>query len=294
VVVGRWALVVGGWSRAVRRWSFVALLLLVGAHFSRTITGAAAQRSNTNDLPELTQPVNDFAHVIDAQNAAAIDQISRRLKTATGDVVVVATVPTVEPYGDIREYANKLFENHGKGIGEKGKDNGLLILLALKERKVWIEVGYTLEQWITDGFAGDTSRDYMVPRFRTGNYGAGMLAGTERIIGRIASGRSVTLDGVRPVAGERPRSGSGTPIPFWVFFLIFIIIMIVSRIGGGPGSSIRRGGFWGVGPWSGWSSGVGPFGGGWGGGGGGGGGFGGGFGGFGGGMSGGGGGGGSW
>ena len=83
----------------------------------------------------------------------------RALKAATGDVVVVATVPTVEPYGDIREYAVKLFENHGRGIGEKGKDNGLLILVALKERRVWIEVGYGLEQWITDGFAGETSRE---------------------------------------------------------------------------------------------------------------------------------------
>jgi len=266
----------------------VAVLLVVSG-FCRTVAAAAAP--NTNDLPELTQPVNDFAHVIDPQNAAIIDQMIRRLKAATGDVVVVATVNTIEPYGDIREYANKLFENHGKGVGQKGKDNGLLILLALKERKVWVEVGYTLEQWVTDGFAGETSRTYMVPQFRTGNYGAGMRAGTERIIGRIASGRGVTLDGVQPVAADRPRGG-GAPIPFWVFFLVFIVIMIISRIGGGPGSSLRRGNRWGMGPWSGWSSGVGPFGGGWGGGGGGG--FGGGFGGFGGGMSGGGGGGSSW
>ena len=62
-----------------------------------------------------------------------------------GDVVVVATVRHIEPYGDIREYAVKLFENHGRGIGDEGKDNGLLILLALKERRVWIEVGYGLE-----------------------------------------------------------------------------------------------------------------------------------------------------
>jgi uncharacterized protein len=262
-------------------------VLLVASAFGRT----AAAAPNTSDLPELTQPVNDFAHVIDSQNAATIDQMIRRLKAATGDVVVVATVNTIEPYGDIREYANKLFENHGKGIGQKGKDNGLLILLALKERKVWVEVGYTLEQWITDGFAGETSRNYMVPQFRAGNYGAGMRAGTERIIGRIASARGVTLDGVQPVAADRPRGG-GAPISFWVFFLVFIVIMIISRIGGGPGSSFRRGNRWGMGPWSGWSSGVGPFGGGWGGGGGGG--FGGGFGGFGGGMSGGGGGGSSW
>src|SRR4051812_29425824 len=105
------------------------------------------------DLPELTAPVNDFAHVIDAQSAQGIERLSRALKDASGDVVVVATVPTIEGYGDIHEYATKLFENHGKGIGDKGKNNGLLIVLALKERRVWIEVGYGLEEFITDRFS---------------------------------------------------------------------------------------------------------------------------------------------
>jgi uncharacterized protein len=232
-------------------------------------------------LPDLTQPVNDFAHVIDGASAQKLDQLSRTLKAATGDVIVVATVLTVEPYADIREYAVKLFENHGRGIGDKGKDNGALILLAVKERKVWIEVGYGLEQWITDGFSGETSRDYMVPEFRNGRYGAGLVAGTARIAGRIAQGRNVSLTGVEvPVE----RRGHGTQIPPALIFAIMIIIFLFSRRLGPPGLGMRR---WGGGGWSGWSSGVGGFGGS-------GGGFGGGFGGFGGGGSGGGGGGGSW
>ena len=261
---------------------------LVPALFLSLAVAAAA-----DDLPELTQPVNDFAHVVDARSAAEMDRMIRALKDATADVVVVATVKSIEPYGDIREYANKLFENHGRGIGEKGKDNGVLILLSLDQRKVWIEVGYSLEQWITDGFAGETSRQYMVPEFRNGRYGAGLLAGVERVVGRIAQARGVSLQGVRPV-----RAPATAPsIPFWFYILLFIAILIFSRIAGGPRRRYRR---WGVGPWSGWSSGVGPFGGGgwtsggFGGGGGGGGGFGGGFGGFGGGSSGGGGGGSSW
>jgi uncharacterized protein len=239
-------------------------------------------------LPELTAPVNDFAKVVDPDSARAMDRMIRALQTATGDIVVVATVPTIEPYGDIREYAVKLFENRGKGIGQKGKNNGLLILLALKERRVWIEVGYDLEQWITDGFAGETSREVMTPFFRNGQYGPGLSAGAERIIGRIAQGRGVTLEGVRvPRQLSRPR---GTAIPGWLPLVIFIVILIISRMGGGRGGH-RGPGFW--------TSGVGPFGGGFGGGGfggfgGGGGGFGGGFGGFGGGRSGGGGGGSSW
>jgi uncharacterized protein len=239
-------------------------------------------------LPELTQPVNDFAHVIDAESARQIDAMSRALQAKTGDVAIVATVPTIEPYGDIREYAVKLFENHGRGVGQKGKDNGLLILLALKEHKVRIEVGYDLEQFITDGFAGETSR-MMTPQFQAGRFGPGLRAGMERVVGRIAQGRGVTLDGVR-APREAPRQRDSTPLAFSVGFWIFIAILIISRLGGGGG---RRGGFWGGGPWSGWSSGVGPFGGGgWSGGGGGG--FGGGFGGFGGGRSGGGGGDASW
>src|SRR5204863_1627813 len=132
-----------------------------------------------------------FAHVIDPSSAAEMTRMIRSLEAATGDIVVVATVPTVEPYADIREYAVKLFENQGRGIGAKGKDNGLLILLALKERRVWIEVGYGLEEWITDGYAGETTREVMTPAFRQGRYGPGLLAGTTRIIGRIAQGRNL-------------------------------------------------------------------------------------------------------
>ena len=247
---------------------------------------AASSVRAADPLPELTAPVNDFAKVIDADSASAMDRMIRALQAATGDVVVVETVPTIEPYGDIREYAVKQFANNGKVIGQKGKNNGLLILLALKERRVWIEVGYDLEQWITDGFAGETSRDVMTPLFRNGSYGDGLRAGSERMIGRIAQGRGVTLDGVRvPRQAARQRGGA---IAGWLPIAIFIVILIISRMGGGGG---RRSGFWGRG--GGWSSGVGPFGGGFGGGGGGGG-FGGGFGGFGGGSSGGGGGGSSW
>src|SRR5262249_2259414 len=147
---------------------------------------------------------------------------------------------------------------------------------------------YGLEEFVTDGFAGETTRVVMTPEFRQGRYGQGLLLGTTRIIGRIAQGRNVQITGV-----ETPREIAREPsISFVWILLIFILIIILGRDGGGPGRGVRR---WGRGGWSGWWSGVGPFGGGWGGGGfGGSGGFGGGFGGFGGGRSGGGGGGGGW
>ena len=146
---------------------------------------------------ELTQPVNDFANVIDEPSKQTMESLIRSLQQASGDVVVVATVPTFKPYGDIREYAVKMFENRGRGIGQRGKDNGLLILLAVNDRQVWVEVGYDLEQFVTDGFAGETSRQDMAPEFRRGAYGPGLLAGLSRIVARIAQGRNVTLQGVR-------------------------------------------------------------------------------------------------
>ncbi len=121
--------------------------------------------------PKLTAPVNDFAHAIDTSSAEELDRRIRALQAATGDVVVVATVPTYQPYGDIKAYAVKMFENGGDGIGARGKDNGVLIVVAIEDRKVGIEVGYALEEYITDGFAGQTIREAILPEFRSGRYG---------------------------------------------------------------------------------------------------------------------------
>lgn len=246
--------------------------------------------ADAQELPELTTPVNDFANVIDPSSEQAMDSLIRSLEQATGDVVVVATVDTFAPYADLKAYAVKLFENRGRGIGQRGKDNGLLVVVAVKDRRVEVEVGYDLEEFITDGFAGETSRDYMAPEFRRGNYGAGLLAGVSRIIARIAERRNVTLQGVRPQPqGNAPDTGPGGGVLLGIFVMFMVINAIAARL---RGKGRRR--RWGGGPVSGWHSGVGPFGGGFGGFGGGGGGFGGGFGGFGGGRSGGGGGGASW
>ena len=242
------------------------------------------------ELPELTKPVNDFANVVDPASEQRMETIIRSLQQATGDVVVVATVDTIAPYGTTREYATKLFENRGRGIGEGAKDNGLLIVVAIKERRVEIEVGYDLEQFITDGFSGETSRQFMAPEFRSGNYGAGLLAGVDRIVSRIAEQRNVTLQGIptAPARSRESQTGSGGSLMLLLFVAFIVINAIAGRL---RGTGHRQN--WG-GRRRGWNSGVGPFGRGFGGGLGGGGGFGGGFGGFGGGGSGGGGGGSSW
>ncbi|MBI4886869.1 MAG: TPM domain-containing protein [Acidobacteria bacterium] len=254
------------------------------------LVAMAAVPARAQELPELTQPVNDVAHAVDASSAEAIDALSRALERASGDVVVVAVVDTFAPYADIREYAVTLFENRGRGVGARGRDNGLLVVLAVRDRQVWIEVGYDLEQFITDGFAGEISRQYMAPEFRRGRYGAGLLAGVSRIVTRIAERRRVTLQGVpREATPDRREVGSVGG----VLLALFIVFVVLNALAARTRRDRRFGRHWG-GPMGGWTSGVGPFGGGFGGFGGGGGGFGGGFGGFGGGRSGGGGGGAGW
>ena len=262
---------------------FVAVALLVS--LPRALVAQPAP-------PTLTGAVNDFANVIDAATRQQIADLSARVEQATGDIVVVATVDTVQP-GDIQSFATKMFENGGRGIGMRGKENGVLILLAVKDRRVRVEVGYALEEFITDGFAGEISRQTMAPYFRNGEYGSGLKAGAEAIAQRLAEARNTSIPGVARREAPRQRTGSGGfPVGLIVVLLLWILLSRPWRR--------RRARMWGGGPWSGWSSGVGPFGGGFGSGLGGGwgggssGGFGGGFGGFGGGRSGGGGGGASW
>ncbi len=245
---------------------------------------AAAGPVSAQDIPRLTAPVNDFANVIDPSSKTQLDDLIRRLQAATGDVMVVATIKTFQPFADLQSYAVEMFQNGGQGIGIKGKDNGVLIVVAIDDRQVRVETGYGLEGFITDGFAGETSRS-MTPFFREAEYGRGLMAGATRVAERIAQGRNVDLNLARPPqAQSRRRNNGGFGIGFWVILLIIIL----NAMKGGRRRRRR------------WVSGVGPFGGGFGGGGyrgggwGGGGGFGGGFGGFGGGRSGGGGGGAGW
>jgi uncharacterized protein len=230
--------------------------------------------SFSQNPPILTGAVNDFANVIDGGSERELDRLVDSLRTATGDVIVIATVHTFKPFATIDEYTVKMFENGGKGIGERGKDNGLLIVVAVDDRRVRIEPGYGLEGFITDGYAGETIREYMTPAFRQGQYGRGLVAATTRLAHRIAEQRGVSLAAIPPPTVPAPPSGArggsrGGDFPTaLVFIVLLLMFMLMSRR-----RRRRRRRHWGGGPWSGWNSGVGPFGGGFGG-------FGGGFGGF--------------
>jgi uncharacterized protein len=234
--------------------------------------GAAVQ-----PLPALAdKAVNDFASVVDSRSEAEIERWVRSLVAASKDYVYVVTVDTFAPYSSIEEYAVRLFER--AKIGTREKDNGVLIVMAVQERRVRIETGYGIEPFITDGFAGETIRREMLPEFREGRYGQGLLNGTSRVVRRIAEGRGVALADVP----EQPARQIERPsLPSWVvplgIVIVFLILRSISRRSQPYSRYRRRRG----GTWSGWHGGIGGFGGG---------GFGGGFGGFGGGGGGGGGG----
>lgn len=251
-------------------------------------TLVASTAAIAQDFPTLAKPVNDFANLIDAGSAAELDRRIRALEAKTTDAVVVVTVTSIAPSDSIEDYAVRLFER--AGIGQRDRDNGLLVLVARDERQVRIEVGYELEAFVTDGFAGDVIRQQFLPAFKKGAYGEGLLAGVTRVIHRIADGRGVSIDDV-PAARETEKP---TVLDALVPLILFFLFIVFAASRGHRGRRFRGPRFpWGGfgGPFGGWGGGTGGFGGfgGFGGGG-----SGGGFGGFGGGMSGGGGASGRW
>ncbi len=227
--------------------------------------------------------VNDYAHVIDAPSLASIEGTLARFESESSTQIVVVVIPSLDG-GAIEDLSVKIIEKWG--IGQKGKNNGVLLLVSMAEHKARIEVGYGLEDRLTDALSRAILEDKLFPAFRGGNYGGGIAATCRAII-------DATRGAYTAPARKRTPTRIG-PLLFPLAIIVFFILLGIQRGGGFSGRGGRRyyrtGPFW----WGGGGFGGGGFGGGWGGGGGGGGG--GGFGGFsgGGGLSGGGGASGSW
>jgi len=180
------------------------------------------------NFPEARGYVNDFANVISPSAAAQITALCQELQEKTGAEIAVATFPTIGDE-DPDEYANRLFEKWR--IGKKGKDNGVLLFLALGERKkVRIETGYGLEGILPDITAGRILDNYVIPQFRRKDYGTGLLAGTQAIAGIIAADAGVQITGaVRPNLRRQQRSeGEFSPI---AIIILIIIVIVLARSG---------------------------------------------------------------
>lgn len=218
--------------------------------------------------------VNDRAGLLNPERRATLEGLLQELKRKTGAEIVVVTLPSLQG-GEINDFANRLFERWG--IGQKGKNNGILFLVAVQDRKMRVEVGYGLEPTIPDAAAGRILDRYVAPEFRAGRMAEGISRGTAELARVVAAAHGVQLGQIgQLVPPGRGRNGGPGSWGFVLFVIVWILIAFNAR------RHSRRGGR----PLISWGGFGGGYGGGFGGGGGGG--FGG-FGGFGGGSSGGGG-----
>lgn len=214
------------------------------------------------EFPEPRGYVNDFAGVLDSSSEQRMTQLAEAVQRATGAQIAVAVVESMEPYGSIEEYSIALAEAWGVGSGEE--DNGLLLVLAMAERRVRIEVGYGLEGAITDGTAGEILDEAVLPALREGRYGEGLLRGVEAVSGEIAEAYQVDLteygatEQPRPLSRSRRSSDGLGRIVYLLIFLFFfgggrffwpLLFLTGGRgfFGGGFGSGRPSGGFSGFG-----------------------------------------------
>jgi uncharacterized protein len=243
-----------------------------------------------------TSYVSDLAGVISPEARTRIEALCAEVEQQTGAQMAIVTVQSLEGQG-VENYAVELFKQ--LGVGSKKNNRGVLLLVAPRERKYRIEVGYGLEPVINDARAGDAGRA-MVPFLRQGDYGKAAEAAAWQLANYIADDSGVKLSGQPPAArNQKERGISGFPV-FWVILGLIVLFRAIGSLSGqGRGGSGGSGLLWfllgmfasGSGRGSGSNWGSGGFGGSGGGGGGDGGG---GFGGFGGGSSGGGGASGDW
>lgn len=268
--------------KRTRVFPLVICALLIG------FAAATVAAQTPSPLSKPTGYVNDYANVIDAGTKSKLETILTNLKQRADIEIAVATVPSTNGE-DIFDYS--LAVARGWGIGSKGGDKaGLLLLVAVNDRKYFTQVSDHLEGDLPDGLVGQIQRERLVPQFKRGNYGQGIYDTVQAYVATLAAKRGFSIDGIdksyaygsEPVYQPRATRSGSSGAPCCVMIVaIFVIILVLSKFrrgggGGGGGlltglligsaiNSITRGG----GSSSGWG------GGGFGGGGGGGGGFGG-------------------
>ena len=268
-----------------RRSQSIVFQLLLAAIIPFLTSSVFAE--NPDSLPQPTDYVSDFAHVLSSETITQLDSVCAQLDhSAANAQLAVVTVHNLN--GDeASDYATRLYDKWK--IGKKGSDKGVLVLLATDDHKYFIETGYGVEGILNDAKVGDIGRA-MVPYLRAKDYDSAVTTAVGRLAQVIAADANVTLENqpAPPPAPERQERRGGIPIGLIIFILFFLFAgggsIFRMLLGYGLLSTILGGGRnrWGGGGFGGFDSGG--FGGGGGGG----------FGGFGGGSTGGGGAGGSW
>src|SRR5262249_47748587 len=178
--------------------------------------------------------VSDFAGVIDGESRAELENYWGRVEKQTGAQMPRVTIQGLgaEPIEDV---ANTIYR--AWGVGKKGKDEGILLLLAVSDRRSRLEVGYGLEPILPDGFDGDILRA-MRPALRQTQYGEALRAAAATIGSRIAQAKGITLD-TSPRRHIRPQP-SGPSIP-WPYVVIGIVALLSLLRGCGSGGGFLPG-----------------------------------------------------
>jgi uncharacterized protein len=184
-------------------------------------------------FPALSGPVVDEAHLLPGE---VLQQLSQKLAAYAhdnGTQVVVVTLPTLKGY-PLEDYGYQLGRHWG--IGQKGKNNGVLLIVDAGEKQMRIEVGYGLEGTLTDAQSFLIIHDVITPRFRKGDYAGGITAGTDAILS-VLGGRQLAAQRQQ----VRERGGTG----FLMFLVLFFVILPMLRaMFGRGGYSGRMGGGW--------------------------------------------------
>jgi len=180
---------------------------------------------------EALQPqgyVSDFAGVVDPGGKAQLEAYCATVQQATGVQIALVTVPALE--GEpIEDVANSLFR--AWGVGQKGANDGILMLLAIRDRRDRLEVGYGLEPILPDGLDGSVLRA-MRPALRQGDYADALRAAAETLGTAVASAKHVALDASLP---RRVRPSTGDSIPWPLIFGGFFVLLWLLRAAGGRG-----------------------------------------------------------
>lgn len=198
---------------------------------------------------------------------ARISQLADTLQRRTGAELAVLTVRSTQPLDDFT-YAMRVAERWG--VGKRGDDSGVLLLVATDDRKIRIVTGYGLEGVLPDGLVGAIQDEEMLPSFRAGRIDDGIWRGVVAIAGRIAESRGVTLEGI-PAPRQRLPQPERVPLPGWALLLLILLVCVAIMVSarmprGGRGFGRFPGGFsgggGGFGGFGGRSGGFGGFGGG--------------------------------
>lgn len=176
-------------------------------------------------IPDYKGRVNDYANVISKSDEAEIEQYLQMLDDQTGVQLMVLTVPSMDG-DDIASYSMKVCDKWG--IGHKGKDDGVLLLVAMEEHDLRIEVGYGLEEKLTDAKCGLIIRNVIIPEFKNGNYSWGIVKGVKNITG-VATDNAELVS--KRITNDKDDDSSAEGFIFLIIWMFFFFIVISSKGG---------------------------------------------------------------